>query len=449
MHRSALFLILSLLLLNTCKKQNPNFQADAANPEFLHRTVTALTDIIIHDIFSPPVASRIYAYSSIAAYECLAAGDPALKSFAGQLNGLTAVPPPEEGQEYCFPLAAVAAQLRVGKALIFSEQTMEEHAAALYASIDSLSIPDDVYKRSVAYGEQVAGHIMGWAAKDNYKETRTAPKFSLDINNPGRWQPTPPAYMDGVEPNWRQIRPFVLDSAQQFKPNPPTPFSSDKDSQFYAEAMEVYEAVRDAGTTEERAIAAFWDCNPYVSHQQGHVMFATKKITPGGHWMGIAGVACRTSKASMAKTAEAYAMTAISLMDGFISCWDEKYRSNLIRPETYINRYIDPEWRPMLQTPPFPEHTSGHSVISRAAAVVLTHLFGEDFAYVDTVEIPYGLPARSYKGFIQAAEEAAISRLYGGIHYRPAITEGSLQGERVGRHILRKVETREGMLGKR
>lgn len=449
MHRSALFLILSLLLLNTCKKQNPNFQTDAANPEFLHRTVTALTDIIIHDIFSPPVASRIYAYSSIAAYECLAAGEPALKSLAGQLTGLAAIPAPEEGQEYCFPLAAVTAQLRVGKALIFSEQTMEEHAASLYASIDSLGIPDDVYKRSVAYGERVAEHIMGWAAKDNYKETRTAPKFSLDINNPGRWQPTPPAYMDGVEPNWRQIRPFVLDSAGQFKPNPPTPFSSDKNSRFYTEAMEVYEASKEADGSEKTAIAAFWDCNPYVSHQQGHVMFATKKITPGGHWMGIAAVACRSSNASMAKAAEAYAMTAVSLMDGFISCWDEKYRSNLIRPETYINRYIDPEWRPMLQTPPFPEYTSGHSVISRAAAVVLTHLFGENFAYVDTVEIPYGLPARSYKGFLQASEEAAISRLYGGIHYRPAISEGSLQGERVGRHVLSRVETREGMLGER
>ena len=326
---------------------------------------------------------------------------------------------------------------------------MEEHAASLYASIDSVSIPDDVYERSVAYGELVAKHILDWAAKDNYKETRTAPKFSLDINDPGRWQPTPPAYMDGVEPNWRSIRPFVLDSAQQFKPNPPTPFSSDKNSRFYAEAMEVYGVTKDENEQALRDIAAFWDCNPYVSHQQGHVMFATKKITPGGHWMGIAGVASATSKASMAKTAEAYAMTAIGLMDGFISCWDEKYRSNLIRPETYINRYIDPEWRPMLQTPPFPEHTSGHSVISRAAAVILTHLFGEDFEYVDTVEIPYGLPSRSYKGFIQASEEAAISRLYGGIHYRPAITEGVLQGERVGRHILQKIETREGMLGNR
>ena len=239
MHRSALFLIFSLLLLSTCKKENPNFQADAANPELLHRTVTALTEIIIHDIFSPPVASRIYAYSSIAAYECLAAGDPAFKSLAGQLNGLTAIPAPEEGQTYCFPLAAVTAQLQVGKALIFSEQTMEEHAAGIYASIDSLSVPDDVYERSVAYGEKVADHIMRWAANDNYKETRTAPKFSLDINDPGRWQPTPPAYMDGVEPNWREIRPFVLDSAQQFKPNPPTPFSSDKNIRFYDESMEV------------------------------------------------------------------------------------------------------------------------------------------------------------------------------------------------------------------
>lgn len=436
-----------MLLASGCEPSNENYQQEASKPEYLHRTVKQLTDVIIHDIFSPPVASRIYAYSSIAAYECLAAGDPVYRSLAGQLRDLTPVPAPNESLEYCFPLAAVKAQIKVGRALIFSEQVMDEYEQKLMKEIEGIHIPKDVFERSVAYGEAVADHIMAWSAKDNYKQSRTFPKYSIDINNQARWQPTPPAYMDGVEPHWREIRPFVLDSAQQFKPIPPTPFSTDKNSQFYREAMEVYEVMKGENKDENLAIASFWDCNPYVSHQQGHVMFATKKITPGGHWMGIAGVAAQQSKASMAKTAEAYALTAIALMDGFISCWDEKYRSNLVRPETYINKFIDPEWRPTLQTPPFPEYTSGHSVISRASAMVLTSIFGDNFAYEDTVEVEYGLPTRSFKSFAQASEEAAVSRLYGGIHYRPAIDNGVKQGEAVGRFIVDKLETREGQLG--
>lgn len=440
--------ILAVSLLG-CRSENPEYQQQMAGADYLHRTVDQLTEIIIHDIFSPPVASRIYAYSSIAAYECLAAGDPIYRSLAGQLNGLAPVPAPEEGQEYCFPLAAVRAQIKVGRALIFSEAVMDEYEQKLMAEIEAIRIPKAVYERSMAYGEAVADHILAWSAKDNYKQTRTFPKYSVDIQDESRWQPTPPAYMDGVEPHWRSIRPFVLDSAGQFKPIPPTPFSKDKGSLFYQEAMEVYQVGKgsEAENKAEVAIASFWDCNPYVSHQQGHVMFATKKITPGGHWMGIAGLASRQTRASMSKTAEAYALTAICLMDGFISCWDEKYRSNLVRPETYINKYIDPEWRPLLQTPPFPEYTSGHSVISRASAVALTRIFGDNFAYTDTVEEPYGLPSRSFASFMAASEEAAISRMYGGIHYRPAIENGIKQGEAVGRFILERVQTREGQLG--
>src|SRR5688500_6116951 len=115
-------------------------------------------------------------------------------------------------------------------------------------------------------------------------------------------------------------------------------------------------------------------------------------------------------------------------MDGFISCWDEKYRSRLVRPETYINEYIDEDWVPLLQTPPFPEYTSGHSVISSASAVTLTKLFGENFSFLDSTEVEFGLKARSFNSFKEASEEAALSRLYGGIHYRPAVEHGITEG---------------------
>jgi len=159
----------------------------------------------------------------------------------------------------------------------------------------------------------------------------------------------------------------------------------------------------------------------------------------GGHWMSIAGIAAKQKELSMMETAKIFALTSITLGDAFISCWDEKYRSSLIRPETYINQHIDSNWKPILQTPAFPEHTSGHSVISSAAAVMLTALLGDDFAFTDTTEEKYGLPIRKFKSFYAASDEAAISRLYGGIHYMPAIRDGVTQGKTIGNYLVEQL----------
>ncbi|MCB0569629.1 MAG: vanadium-dependent haloperoxidase [Phaeodactylibacter sp.] len=437
-----------ILMVVACEQSNPNFQEEVKNPDYLHRSMQQLSDVIVHDIFSPPVASRIYAYSSIAGYEALCPGYPDYQSLAGQVKGLEAGPQPEAGKTYCFPLASLEALLTVGRSLIFSEDKMTAFQDELYAEIKAIGIPRDVWDRSIAYGDAVAQHIMDWSAGDMYKQTRTYPKYSIS-DDPALWQPTPPDYMDGIEPHWNLIRTMVLDSAQQFIPPPPTAFNTDKNSQFMKEAMEVYNALKadDPAEHEERvAIAKFWDCNPYVSHHTGHVMYATKKITPGGHWIGIVDIACKKAGADMMKTAEAYTITSIALFDGFISCWDEKYRSILIRPETVINRYVDEDWLPTLQTPPFPEYTSGHSVISRAAAVALTSVFGDNFQFTDTTEEQFGLPARSFNSFIEASSEAAISRMYGGIHYMPAIKYGVEQGEKVGEFVVKNLKMEQKQL---
>jgi len=247
--------------------------------------------------------------------------------------------------------------------------------------------------------------------------------------------------MDAVEPNWMKVRPFVLDSASQFRPEPPYAYDTVKTSAFMRDAIEVYDTGRKL-TDEQRNIAAFWDCNPYVMHVQGHTMYATKKITPGGHWMGIVGLVARQANADAMRSAEAYARTAMAIADGFISVWDEKYRSAVIRPESVINKYLDEGWEPLLQTPPFPEYTSGHSGISTAAAQVLTDQFGPNVTFTDSTEAEFGLPVRSFTSFEQAAAEAAISRLYGGIHYRRAIEQGVFQGRQVGRYVVARVRTR-------
>src|SRR6266550_2235442 len=429
------------LLHAECANTPRAYRAHPADPELLHAAVHQLTEVIVYDIFSPPQASRAYAYASVAAYEALRP-DYASKyrSFAGQLNGLTPPPSPATDSQYYLPLSSVHAFMTVGKALTFSSARMDSLRNAIDEKYHGMGMSDAVYNRSLAYGDTVAKHILAWAKKDNFLQTRGMPKYTV-TSAVGRWVPTPPAYMDAVEPNWGRIRPFVLDSAGQFKPAPPHAFDTARTSLYYRELKEVHD-VRQTLTDDQRALTAFWDCNPYVMNVRGHAMFATKKVTPGGHWMAIAGIASEKAKADMMQSAEAYARTAIALADGFISSWDEKYRSNMIRPETVINKYMDEAWEPLLQTPPFPEYTSGHSVISTAASVVLTDEFGPDFAFSDSAEMEYGLPVRAFPSFQAAAAEAAISRLYGGIHYRQAIEEGAREGRRVGELVVQQVHTR-------
>ncbi|HEX6227500.1 MAG TPA: vanadium-dependent haloperoxidase [Chryseolinea sp.] len=440
MNNRILGTLLIVGFLFSCSGDGDEWRTKVDRPDFLHRSVKQVTDVIVHDIFSPPVAARIYTYMSVAGYEAAIHHDEKYLTLAGQLTGLEPVPQPEAGVEYCYQLASVQAMLKVGRMLVFSEDKMDVFYDKILEEFKDCDIPDEVYDRSIAYGTQVADHIIAWSGKDNYKQSRSFPKYSI-LDDPATWKPTPPAYMDAVEPHWNKIRPFGIDSAAQFKPKAATAFSTDKESPFYKEALEVY-SIGKSLTQDQREIASFWDCNPFVMNVKGHVMFATKKISPGGHWMNITHVACAKTKADFVQSAEAYARVAIALFDGFVSCWDEKYRSKLIRPETYINQYIDENWVPLLQTPPFPEYTSGHSVISGSAAVTLTKLFGENFAFTDSTEIEFGLTARNFKSFEEACNEAAISRMYGGIHYRPAFENGLVEGKALGNYILAKIKTR-------
>jgi len=440
LRHTTMALVMTSTLQTACSSANGDYRAQPPDAELLHSAVQQMTNVIVYDIFSPPQASRAYAYASVAAYEVLRHDDSTYRSLAGQLNGLTAVPMPKPDSEYYFALAGVHAFLTVGKSLTFSQKRMDSLRTAMHARIRDMGVPEPVFQRSVAYGEEVAQHILGWSKKDNFLQTRGMPKYTVTSDD-GRWKPTPPAYMDAVEPNWARLRPFVMDSSGQFRPKPPLPFDIRAGSPFHQQVKEVYEAGKNL-TEEQRAIAAFWDCNPYVMNVRGHAMYATKKITPGGHWMGIVAIAAHKSRASLLQSSEAYALTALALADGFISSWEEKFRSNVVRPETMINAHFDEGWQPLLQTPPFPEYTSGHSVISTAAATVLTSVFGDNFAFTDSTEMTYGLPIRSFTSFNQAAAEAAMSRLYGGIHYRMAIEAGITQGRGVGELVVRRIKTR-------
>lgn len=432
-------LVLSAVLITSCSKEEKPL---VVTPDDYNNAVDKVTEVIIHDIFSPPVASRIYAYSNMAAYEVLVQNNPDYKSLAGQIHELGETPKPDADAAVNYDVAALVAQMEMAKSLIFSEDRITEMRDSLYMQWKEQN-PTGL-EASKAYGLKVADHIKAWMDGDMYKQTRTMPKFSVNPDNPSRWQPTPPAYMDGIEPHWMKIRTLVIDSADQFKPIPPPEFSMEEGSEFHKQLMEVYD-VRNAMTeegdeSEKMEIAKFWDCNPYVSTHKGHLMFATKKITPGGHWIGIVKIATKKANADLMETVYVYTKTSVALFDGFISCWDEKYRSNLIRPETLINQYIDDAWAPVLQTPPFPEYSSGHSVVSGAAAEVLTQIYGDNFQFDDDTETAYGLPVRSFDSFRNASSEAALSRLYGGIHYRAAIEEGLKQGRQLGQFVAQNLQ---------
>jgi hypothetical protein len=399
-----------------------------------------LTDVIVADIFTPPVASRIYAYPNIAAYEVMRLQQPQeYPSLSNLVRGLPSLNLAPEA-EVNLPVAGMVAFTTVSQSLVYNGPRVQELEQEFLEKLKALGMKKRQLQASINLGREAGQHILDWAQQDGYNE-RTALSMYTVTREPGKWQPTPPDYMDAIEPHWNTIRPFFLDSADQFSNHPPTDFDTIPGSSFYEGTLEVYETVNSLDE-EKLAIAQFWDCNPNISYTQGHVMYFEQQISPGGHWIHITTQVLQAENLDLVRSAEVMAMVSITIADAFISCWDEKYSSSLIRPETYINRYIDPDWKPVLQTPAFPEHTSGHSVASSSAATMLTHIFGDRYSFVDSTEVPFGLPVRHFNSFFDASNEAAISRLYGGIHYMPAITSGVIQGKAVGALAIEKLKAR-------
>jgi hypothetical protein len=386
------------------------------------------------------VASRNYTYANIAAYECIVAGYPnEFTSLAGQINGLETLPKADTSRKIDYEFAALLAFCKVGESVTFPEGSMQEYVDTLKRQAKDNGMPKDMFKNTLAFADTISNAIMAWSKKDNYAQTRSASRYNV-LDSPGRWIPTPPAYTSAMEPHWMEIRTVALDSADQFVPPPPIPFNmTDKNSAYYKQVMDSKNTI-DSLTPEQMHIAEFWDDLGGKLNVSGHVMFVTKKFSPPGHWMNIVGIASQKSNASFRKTVAAYTLTSICMFDAFIQCWDEKFRSNMMRPETAINKYIDPDWQPYLQSPPFPEYTCGHSTVSTAAAEALTAVYGDNFAYTDTSELEFGIANRSFTSFRQAAEENNWARFYGGIHFHPTCVVSKEYGNKVSSYIINKLK---------
>ena len=377
--------------------------------------------------FSPPVASRSFGYTGLALYESVVSGMPAHRSLAGALPGLAALPRPEHGQAYHWPSAAnaaLAAMLRrlfptAPPALLAAVDTLEAEQAASYTTV-----PPAEAARSAAFGSAVAEALFEWSTTDGGHEgyLRNFPATYEPPVGPGLWVSTPPAYQAALQPYWGANRPFALADGSACDPGPPMPYSEEPGSPFYLQAVEVYETVANL-TAEQEEIALFWSDDPGVT------------ATPPGHSISILTQVIRQEGAMLDVAAEAYAQVGMAVADAFISCWACKFTYNLLRPVTCMQEIFESGWLSPLNTPPFPEFTSGHSVQSGATAQVLTARFGP-VGFTDHTHDARGFTPRQFASFFAAAEEAAISRLYGGIHFREAIELGVDQGRCVGDAVL-------------
>ena len=429
-------ILISLLFLSSNTKLAANNIIDSKDYVL---ALQKATNIMVNDVASPVAASRYYAYITIAAYEIYhkvnqkeyASYQTVLHEFPTIIIADSLIKKADKN------LASILMVYRCAETLLPSGYLIKKEIDSLKNSFANEG-EQLVFNSTLELVNNYLNNYMPYVRKDGFAKLNNLPRYTPK-KGPGFWQPTAPAFMQGLEPHWNKLRTFVIDSAQAFKVIPPALYDTSKQSSFYQQMQEVYDVVNKKNK-EQIAIASFWDCNPFHVTQIGHVEFGTKKISPGGHWIGITGIVTLQNNLALAKTLEIHSLVGIALADAFIACWDEKYRSQRVRPESAIQKLINPRWAPLLQTPPFPEYVSGHSVVSSAAALVLTQYFGDNQAFVDNTETSFGLPIRKFQSFQQAAREASLSRLYGGIHFRDAIEQGIWLGEQVGKKVITKLQ---------
>lgn len=425
-------MLIVVVSLSACKQPGKN--SGLSNKNIID-VITHMSDLMVHDVTNPPLAARFFSYACLAGYEIISQNNKKFKSMHGVLNSYPNLTKQDSIHNYDYRLSALLAIIETAKKMQPSGAFFEVYEKQFLDSCIGAGWTQDVIDNSKKYAVAVSKEILAYAKADRYNRISNYQRYTPEKKE-GSWYPTPPAYIAAVEPYFNTVRPFTLDTCSKFKPLAPVAFSKDKNSAFYKLMLLNYKGTVPAN---HDTVAAFWDCNPFAVQDEGHLAIGIKKISPGAHWLGISGIACKKAKKTFDESLQIYTWVSVGLMDAFICCWDEKYRSNRIRPETAIRKLIDSKWFPLLQTPPFPEYPSGHSTISALSATVLTHFLGDHFTYTDSVEVKYGLAPRSFNSFQEAAIEAGISRFYGGIHFIDAVDNGRLQGLNVGNWVVSKI----------
>ena len=387
--------------------------------------------------FSPPVAARAFGYLGLALYESIVPGMPGYTSLAGQLNELSSLPVAQPDEPLHWPTVANASLATMTR-MMFSNATAEnkgridqlERLLPLKygQDFDPNTYTPEIINRSNSFGKLMAMAIMTWARTDGGHEAwgplRRNRANYVPPSGAGRWAATTPAFAKPQLPYWGENRPFALKSVEDCPAPPPPEYSEEANSAFYKSAQEVYN-ISNAATQEQRQFALYWADDP------------GKTPTPAGHWSFIANDLLKTRKANLAEAAVTHARLNIAMADAFTACWATKYAHNVLRPVTYVQGSFDSNWVPSLMTtPPFPEYPSGHSVQSSAAASVLNEIFGANTTFTDNTHNDRGWGPRTFTSFNAAANEAALSRLYAGIHFRFGIEGGQVQGKCVAAKVL-------------
>ena len=467
------------MLLVSCAPPPP-----PSDPQTVTQWMRTSLAFVRSERLGPPVASRISAYSALALYEGYASDErSSLRSLTGQLNGMPALPSLAPGTAIDGPIAAAEAERVVADSLFrdglpSTRRSIDSLARAQMEARAAAGVGTATYSRSLARGREVGQAILAWAATDSFFATRGRPYTPpsdrsswsntanvsqyvpqnisgesdlVQLNNPNVHEDVESATSRGTfanrpkregsttlpsfnptkptEPYWGRLRTFAVTDHDACDPPPPPPYSERVGSPFWTMGRAFYDTVR-ALTPVKRDIALFWADNPVATG------------TPGFHWISILNQLITRRNLTADRAVEAYALTAIAIADAFIGCWQEKYRSNVVRPVTYVQRVFDKSWQTVIPTPPFPEYTSGHSVQSAAAVEVLVALLGDTTAFIDSTQVDIGQPARPYPSLRAALDEVAVSRVYAGVHYVPAVTLGLTQGRCVGRTVLRRLSTR-------
>ncbi len=388
--------------------------------------------------FSPPVAARALAYLGVTLHESVAPSIAGGQSLAGQLNELQSLPLAQPDEALHWPTVANAGMATMTR-MMFPSASSENKARIdllerslplkLTADFDPGAVTAEISNRSQTFGKLMAMAVMTWARTDGGHEAwgslRRAQENYVPPSGEGQWSATPPSFESPLLPWWGQVRPFVLQSAAQCEAPPPPLHLEQQGSLRYQEAREVYD-ISNRATPEQRQRALYWADDPL------------KTPTPAGHWMFIAGDLLKTSNANLADAARLYAQLGMAMSDAFVAGWKAKYTHSVLRPVTYVQLVLDSNWVPsLMHTPPFPEYPSGHSVISRSAANILEKYFGTSTRFTDNTHNDRGWGPRSFASFKVASDEAAISRLYAGIHFRSSIEGGKVQGRCVAQQVLK------------
>lgn len=435
--RTHQLLLLVLVFLTACN--NRDTDKVILKHDIIAECNIAIQNAVVVDRIPPPVASRRYYYASVAAYESLVPFSKDFISLSGQLRDLKEISRPDTSLGYCLDLVAMCAHTYTSQKLVFQEDSISNFRNRKMEYYKE-KLPSKTFENSVNYGDSVGASIVRWAKTDNYGQTRGI-NFYLVKDEEGKWEPTLPEFGDALEPNWFKLRTAGVPSASSIEIPAPEPFSKDKNSRFFKIAKQVYDQSKNQDSSFLE-IAKYWDDNPNSTIHYGHATIGVLRVSPPGHWLSIFSHVAKQKQYDLFKSAEGMARLSAVIYDAFIVCWDTKYKTEYVRPETFIRKYIDSSWTPAIQTPPFPEYPSAHSVVSSSSATLLTSMFGE-YGFTDSTQMEFGLGARSFKNFREASNEACMSRLYGGIHFIDGIEKGRMMGDLLGEYHLKHIKTRK------